>query len=235
MRVIIDADTLAFASAAMAEEFDVTQACWNVDKGLESLLARLNNNNVTLYLTGSTNFRYSVFPEYKLSRRNVPRPKHLQSVKDYLVAEYAAITSENCEADDLCGVDQCKSEANHEETMICHIDKDIDMIPGLHFSPAINRLGVEIRPERQYVVSPTDAIRFFYTQLLTGDSTDGIKGAKGIGKVNAEKILRGLTTEKELFEAAYDYFSCEEEMLMNGQLLWIWRKPNDIWKLPVFE
>lgn len=211
-----------------------TQAHWNADGGVEKLCADLNTNNYTLYLTGGNNFRYKIFPEYKIGRRNQPRPEHLQSVKEYLVKEYGAVLSDGCEADDLCGVDQCKAMEAGEDTRIVHIDKDIDMIPGHHYSPAINRLGVVVRPERHYVVSPTDAIRFFYYQMLVGDSTDGVKGAKGIGKTKAPAILNGLTEEKDLYEAIENYYSCPEEILLNGQLLWIWREQGGIWTIPNF-
>jgi 5'-3' exonuclease len=71
--------------------------------------------------------------------------------------------------------------------------------------------------------------------MLVGDSTDGIKGAKGIGKVKATAILNGLTEEKDLYEAIENYYSCPEEILLNGQLLWIWREQGDVWQLPTFE
>lgn len=229
MRAIVDADTLAFAAASMAEGMDESQAHWNAANSLDFLLARVNNPPFQLYLTGENNFRYQVYPEYKSNRRNVPRPVHLQSVKDFLVREYKAVMSDGCEADDLCGIDQCTSE---DETFIIHIDKDLDMIPGKHFSPEINRLGKTVREEREYYVSPIDGIRAFYTQLLVGDPGDNIKGAKGIGKVKAEKILEGLSDEMELLGAVKDYYSCDEELLINGQCLWIWRKQNDLWNIP---
>lgn len=231
MQHLVDADTLCFAAASMAEEIDETQARWNVDQGLASLLARLNSTDYKLYLTGENNFRYHVFPEYKANRAKQPRPKYLKLCKEHLVTEYGAIMSDGCEADDLCGIAQCTAE---HETMIVSIDKDLNMIPGWHYSPAISRNGVVTREEQTYLVSPTDARRFFYNQLLVGDATDGIKGAPGIGKVKAGKILADLETEKDLYEAVQSYFSCDEELVMNAQVLWIWRKPNDIWQPPVF-
>ena len=214
----------------MAEGMDETQAHWNAANSLDYLLARVNNPSFTLYLTGENNFRYQIYPEYKANRRDTPRPAHLQSVKQFLVREYQAILSDGCEADDLCGVDQCTTP---DDTFIIHIDKDLDMIPGKHFSPEINRLGKTVREEREYYVSPGDALRTFYTQLLVGDPGDNVKGAKGIGKVKAERILEGLHDETDLYEAVRDYFSCDEELVLNGQVLWIWREMNNIWKPPI--
>lgn len=219
----------------MAEGMDDTQACWNVDRGLESLLARLNSGpNYTLYLTGENNFRYGIFPEYKASRRKLQKPEHLAAAKEHLVKEYGATMSNGCEADDLCGVDQYQSNLGGEETIISSIDKDLDQVPGWHYRPALWRLGVEISPEKQYYMSPLESLRFFYYQLLVGDSGDGIKGCKGIGKVGAKRILEGLDNEKDLYEACLDCYSCEEELEMNAKVLWIWRKENGIWEKPNF-
>jgi len=230
MIAVIDADTIAFAAASKAEGMGESQAFWNVAESLDWLVSGLNNPQFQLYLTGENNFRYKIYPEYKANRRKIAKPQHLQSVKEFLVKEYGAVISDGCEADDLCGIHVCTSE---EPTLLVHIDKDMDMIPGKHFSPEIVRLGKVVRPEMEYYVTPIDAIRCFYTQLLTGDSGDGVKGAPGIGKVKAEKILEGLTDEKDLYEACRDHFSCDEELVLNGQVLWIWRKLNDIWEPPI--
>lgn len=219
---------MAFAAASMAEGQGVTQALWNVDKALDGLLARLNMPSFQLYLTGDNNFRYTIYPEYKANRPK-ERPEYLKDVKQHLVNSYGAVVSDGCEADDLCGIDQCTSD---DETFIVAIDKDLDMIPGKRYSPAIMRNGQIVKDEREYYITPTDAIQFFYHQLLIGDPTDNVKGAAGIGKVKAKRILEGLTDERELFEAVQPLFSCDEELLLNAQLLWIWREPEGIWKFP---
>lgn len=232
MRAIVDSDTMAFASAVMAENESVQQACWNVANAVEKLSARLNGIPMTFYLTGEDNFRYKIFPEYKANRRDQPRPKYLEAVKEYMVENYSAVISHGCEADDLCGIDQTQSSELGEQTLLCHIDKDLDMIVGKHYNPAIIRNLVEVRPEREYIISPNDAMYNFYYQLLVGDPTDGIKGAIGIGKVKAKSILDGCTTELEMYERVRDYFSCDEELLINAQCLWIWRKPDGLWQPP---
>jgi len=93
-------------------------------------------------------------------------------------------------------------------------------------------------------VSPRDALRFFYYQLLVGDSADNIKGAKGIGPKKAERILETAFedwcaeagTEAELptfyFEAVQGYFSWHEELMLNARCLYIWQKENDEWHPP---
>lgn len=216
----------------MAEGQDVTQACYNLVHSLDKLLARLNNPQYQLYLTGQGNFRYDIYPEYKANRKDQVKPTHLQAVKEFAIKEYKAVISEGCEADDLCGIDQYQSNLLGEETLLVHTDKDLDMIPGNHFNPELWREGICIREERRYIVSPNDAIRHFYWQMLVGDPTDNIKGARGIGPKKAAPILGDLTDEMELYQAIEPYYSSEEEILLNGQCLWIWREPEGIWRLP---
>jgi DNA polymerase-1 len=199
------------------------QARYNASDILNKLFAELNVQDYKLYLTGDTNFRYSIYPEYKAQRLKVPKPEFLQDVKDYLVDEYDAEVSEGCEADDRLGVDQHIYIEQGIDSRIVSIDKDLDQVIGNHYNP---------RHKREYIISPNDSIRFFYYQLLVGDAADNIKGAKGIGPKNAARILDGCVTEKEHYDAVQEYFSCDEELEVNAQVLWIWRKPNDKWIRP---
>lgn len=215
----------------MAEGQSEQIACWNFNAAMDKLLADLNVPKYKMYCTGPNNFRYNVYPEYKANRGEDPTFRAV--VKQYAIEHWGAILSDGCEADDLLGIEQCA--AGEEETMIVTIDKDLNMIPGWHYTPELMRKGVLIKPAKRFLVSPTDGIRFFYYQMLVGDPTDNIKGAKGIGKTKAPGILEGLTEEKDLLEAVRDHYSCDEELLMTGQCLWIWRKQNDIWKLPSTE
>lgn len=227
MIALIDADTMCYASASMAEGQDEGNAIWNVQNALDALLAAWNIRDYQLFLTGEGNFRYGVYPEYKANRANQPRPSHLQACKDYLVREHGGTQSQGCEADDLIGIEAYKRLALEEPYVIVSIDKDLDMLEGLHYSPEIRREGKVIKEARRYHVSPSDGLRFFYNQLLVGDPTDNIKGASGIGKVKANRILSGLTAEEYLYSAVYPHFSCFEELELNAKCLWIWRKEND--------
>lgn len=183
------------------------------------------------YLTGSTNFRYQIYPEYKANRLDQPRPKHLPFLRSYATS-LGAISSVDCEADDLLGVAQC---ADDEETIICTLDKDLLMIPGKHYSWEISGASRGVRwtkPACLREVSEEEGLRWFYTQVLTGDVADNIKGAAGVGKVGAAKILAGCESEAEYIDAVRPHFSCDEELEMTGAVLWIWRSMDNIWRIP---
>lgn len=176
-----------------------------------------------MWLTGKGNFRYAVYPEYKGNRRGAIRPKWELEVKDYLVSTWSANYSDGCEADDMLGVRQCELSVDDDNSVIVTIDKDLNMIPGGHYN--------FVKKEKFYV-TPEEGIRFFYYQLLVGDPTDNLKGCKGIGKVKAERLLSDGASEEEWFDIVRDAYSNDEEMTMNAQCLWIWRKMNDIWRMP---
>ena len=161
------------------------------------------------------------------------KPKFLEECKDYLHLQYNAVYSDGCEADDLLGIEQCKDIAN---TIICSLDKDLRQIPGRHFSWEISG-GT---PQKRWTkaaehanVTHDEGLRFFYKQLIIGDVTDNIKGVKGAGKV-AAKVIDSCSNEQEMFETVRDTYGNDDEMLMNGQCLWIWHKENDIWQFPKF-
>jgi hypothetical protein len=161
-----------------------------------------------------------VYPEYKASRLGQKRPRWEKEVKQYLANDWNANWSKDCEADDMLG---CR---NTGDTIICTIDKDLDQIPGQHFNFVKKEL---------YEVTYLEGMRFFYQQMLTGDTVDNIKGVSGIGAKKAEKLLSQGNTEEEWYEIVKDQYSCDEEMELNGKCLWIWRELNDIWKLKSIE
>ena len=130
------------------------------------------------------------------------------------------------EADDAIGIRAYEFE-DVEDYVIMSIDKDLDMIHGWHYN---------FIKDNKYFIDDQQAIKHFYTQILTGDRVDNIIGLKGIGPKKAEKILEDCTTEQEMYDAvlkAYD--NDEKRVLENGQLLWIRRKENQIWSPALFN
>ena len=221
--LIIDSDTIAFGCAATAEDDELWVATSRANDFVENLIRLNNATSYELWLTGKGNFRYNVYPEYKANRLEAYRPKWEKSVKDYLVDQWQANWSEGCEADDMVGVSLCSTPGG----VVAHLDKDINLIPGQHFNWELTRLGKVVREARHYFITEEEALRNFYTQLLTGDVTDNIKGVPGIGPKKAEKLLQWTTTEEDMFNVCRDTYGSVEEMEMNARCLWLWRTLND--------
>lgn len=193
---------------------------------LDTILHQSGSDEYELWLTGSSNFRYNVYPEYKANRRASYRPKWEKQVKDHMREAWSANTTDGIEADDMLGI---RAYEVGDNAIICHLDKDINQIAGVHYNWELTRLGTVVREWKKYVVTPEEANYFFYYQLLIGDPTDNIKGVNGIGPKKATALLDSLP-ESEWYEAIRDRYASEEELDLNAQCLYIWRKHNDNWR-----
>jgi hypothetical protein len=211
----------------------VENALHNVRKMVEQIMEDLmvTKDEMTLYLSGPTNFRTTVatIKEYKGNRDPDHKPKHSKAIKEYMERHYPVVYSEDEEADDLIGYSHYAMWCNDpRSSIIATVDKDLDMIPGLHYN---------FIKEDSYYVDEDAANRWFYLQLLMGDSTDNIPGVPGYGPKKAAKELEGLFTETEwfiraLFLYAEHYDDGLEALIENARLLWIRRHPNEWWLPP---
>ena len=101
---------------------------------------------------------------------------------DYATTKYKFAMYPALEADDALGL----YAAELNSYIICSPDKDLNQIPGEHFS--YKEVNSSINT---VVVSPKEADKFFWKQMLMGDDTDGVIGIPKVGEVSAEKILAG--------------------------------------------
>jgi 5'-3' exonuclease len=225
MIALVDADNVAFACAASAESEEEEFAIARAQEMVFNILRSIGADSAELWLTGKNNFRSKVYPEYKMNRKDAYRPKHEKAVKEHFRKVWDANTSDGCEADDMLG---CRLTELKDNAILCHLDKDMNQISGWHFNWELRRLGKTIRPETRYYVSPEEADRFFYYQLIVGDTTDNIKGVSGYGPKKAELLLEH-TPRSEWLSEIRDLYSSKEELDMNAQCVYIHRKPNDHW------
>lgn len=216
---LIDADIVAFRCAASNDVEDGEEiAVLRTDKLMRDILAVTEAQDYRAFLTGSNNFRKQVNPEYKANRKDKPLPRWLNSCREYLVTEWKAEVTDGYEADDALGM------AQNSDTILCSIDKDLDQIAGQHYN---------FVKQEFYEVLEIDGLRHFYKQLLIGDRSDNIFGVDKIGKVRASRLIDPLNEEEDMYATVRDLYDSQERLLTNGQCLWIWRKENDIWQLPV--
>lgn len=137
-----------------------------------------------IYLTGDGNFRFDVATllPYKGNRVDTSKPVHFNLIKDYLLEELHATTVDGMEADDALSITSWthyKRKSNWEVTIATQ-DKDLLMVPGMHYNPTTHEL---------FRMSDQDARLCFYKQLITGDKTDNIPGIYGMGPAKANKLL----------------------------------------------
>lgn len=227
MQALIDGDIVVYSNAASAELDPVEVAYMRIDQMMHSILDTTGSDTFRVFLSGSNNFRHEIYPEYKANRKDMVDPRWRSACKEYLVREWAAEVTDGYEADDALGINQTT------DTIICTIDKDLDMVSGMHYSWPIVRKGEIVREGRIYEVSEIEGLRSFYRSILVGDRTDNIFGVDGIGKVKAAKEIDHLETEEEMFERVAELYNGDMDRLrVNGKCLWIMREENVQWACP---
>lgn len=210
--------------AAMEKEDYVRFALANVKTVLSDICERFEADQCRVFLTGSGNFReyLATIKPYKGNRDETHKPKYYREIKQYLIEVWGAEVIHGREADDALGCAQM--EAEPDTTVIVSIDKDLDNIPGHHYN---------WRKKEAYYVDEQQADINFWTQVLTGDTTDNIPGLPKIGAVRAKTIIDGTdltwTGMAEAVLAKYESIYGEggyDAMYENASLLWMQRKED---------
>ena len=250
MLALIDGDIIVYTAGFSAEKrnketgekviFPEEFAIANTKRVITAILDAVDTTNYKLYLTSSEvpNYRDSIatIKVYKGNRKDVAKPVHYKAIREYLITRWKAKLITGQEADDALGIAQYAAwEMGSDDTIICSCDKDLLMIPGLHYN---------IRKGTIQYIDEDDAILNFYCQLITGDSTDNIPGLRGYGDkypfIKARKYLAGCSTEQELYAKVHALYTekipkgtVNTRLEEVGRLLWIRRKEKEVWVPPL--
>lgn len=206
-------------------------AIHNIREIMGTLLSDTGCGDYEVFIGGDGNYRHEVNPDYKAGR--APRPYHYDTVKECLIREFGAVIVDGMETDDKLSIEQwrdyeqCHAAIREYEfqTCIVSIDKDLDTVPGHHY----NWLKKE-----QYFLTEDEASVNFYTQLLTGDRTDNIRGLDGVGPVTAKKYLEAANTPYERYQVAVDKYddAGRDDLETVARQIWMSKhEPND-WSPP---
>lgn len=240
MICLIDGDLVAYRCAASAENDPLHIATYRADELINRIVVETGSDSYRTFLTGERNYRLDYNPEYKANRKDTPRPKWLQELREHLVVSHGASVSDGNEADDEMAIAQC---ADINNTIIASLDKDLLQIPGKHFSWEIRGTSVKglewVKPSIFREVSGLDGLRHFYYQLLMGDRTDNIFGFDGVAREKVPKFLEGdvaylmsLETELDMYNFILEKYGDHVLMHMNAHCLYIQKKTGDRWQIP---
>lgn len=228
---LIDGDIICYRVGFACKEGEpVSFALHSVKEVVGGILNRCGTDDYRLFLTGKYNFREQLcsIKPYK-GTRSERKPEHFTAIRDYLLDRWNGELIEGMEADDALGIAQWA--APDKSTIICTIDKDLDMIPGWHFNWV---------KDNKYDVSLDDGDLWFYKQMLLGDVSDNIPGITGLGPKKTDKLLAPLgydfhkihQTVAELYKKQYgsDGERAFDEI---ASLLWILREVGKPWSAHV--
>ncbi|MEK9694449.1 MAG: hypothetical protein VW270_01715 [Candidatus Poseidoniales archaeon] len=221
MHGLIDADILNYRIGFATNSEDESVAVRTMAVFLEDLLLFELPEVQTweLHLTGFNNFRnkYAVTVPYK-GNRTSDKPIHYKLLREYLVSSWNAEVSDGIEADDMLAIRQTELG---DDSIIVTLDKDLNQVVGWHYN---------FVKKEKYYVTQEEGLLNFYKQFLTGDKVDNIIGAKGIGDVKADNMLRG-KTETEMWSIIVEKLG-EDRAIENGHLLYMLRTRDDYFKPP---
>lgn len=189
--LLFDGDILVYRCGFAADKDrnpSLEFAKYNIKSQINKVASALHDTKYKIYLTGKDNFRFetATLIPYKNSRKKARKPIYYNELREYMQVVYSAVVVNGIEADDAMGIEQCKSNGN---TTIVSIDKDLDMIPGWHYN---------FVKQIKYEVTPLEADRNFYKQVLTGDRVDDIPGLHNVGKTKALKLLEKCNSSDEM-------------------------------------
>lgn len=215
----VDLDVLVYRSGFGCKG-DFIQNIELLEGFLQSIYDRVEAESSKLVLSGTSNFRKEIDPNYKASRKSSPKPRYYRELREYAVNELGALVTCDMEADDMLGILQT------EDTIICSNDKDLLQIPGWHY-----RIKKKWADNHMLYVTKEQAVYNFLIQCLTGDTVDDIQGLKGVGPVKAEKAFNKKTKE-EMIEITHGLYKKQfgdnwfSEFDRNARLLFIKRYAN---------
>lgn len=224
--ILIDGDIIAYRAGFSSNDLEASDAEAKVDELIDTIIedTEFISTDYQVYLTGKGNFRFDIAKtlEYKGNRKDAVKPIYLQHIRDYLTTKYEATVSEGEEADDLIAIAATKIGM---KAVVASIDKDMLQIPCFHYNLTRRELSA---------VGEFDGLKFFYTQILTGDKADNIKGLHRCGPVKAGKILAECDTEMKLWDACLEAYEGDtERVIENARLLWLRREVDQLWEPPV--
>ena len=187
---------------------------------IDDIMHETQATNGKIAIGGKDNFRKTLYPEYKANRKKEQDPEVKELFSEgykFLIEELEAIPATGQEADDLLAI-WCTEEPG----IIVSIDKDMLQVPGMHFNNAKWEYKTMEEEECNYLL---------HKQILTGDSSDNIKGLPGIGPKKAEAILsgRGKDLRKTVCKAWKENYGkgWEDDLQLNTDLIYLRRKFDD--------
>lgn len=211
MNCLIDADIVAYRCAAASENENEDIAVYRTHDLMRRILHDTSATEYEAFLSGQNNFRKEVDPLYKANRTQ-PRPRHYELCREALVTEWKARVADGVEADDEIGLAATAYFTQAQPFLVASIDKDLKQLPGKHYNFVTQEFAF---------ITPLDASKTFYTQLLVGDRADNVLGVQGIGKVKAARLIDPLHEEIDMFTCVRALYHDDTRFYRNSQLLWI--------------
>lgn len=204
MIALIDADSIIYIVAWAVKDLNSSDpgAQAIVQEKCESIFQYiLESVKATSYIGAFSEkscFRDEVYKVAPYKGNRGEKPDWVQGwepfIKEYYQRKHGFIQAYLMEADDIVSW----AAEQFPDTVVCSPDKDLKQVKGVLF---------DYKKDETFLISQEEATFNLYLQILTGDTTDNIKGLPGLGEVKAKKLLEGLTHEVDLATAVHGAFT----------------------------
>lgn len=182
------------------------------------------------YFTGQTNFRNEIAVSVPYKGRDGRKPWHYNNIKAYIKGMWDWYCVEGLEADDLLSI-RITDDPN---AICCSRDKDLLQTTGWHYQwelgkqPSFGPYHVEgygdisLNEKRNKIKGY--GLKFFLSQVLTGDSVDTIPGLPDCGPVAAFNILEPTHTYLDGLEAVMEAYkqAGKDHLYLTEQARLVW-------------
>ncbi|WP_058358271.1 hypothetical protein [Xanthomonas translucens] len=233
----IDGDALAY-HAAGPDEMPPGQCRHNVLARVRKVKRLTGAETAVMHLTCPSSHkghRYLIAQTraYQGQRKTGRRPRNWQAARDcmatYEGSEYRTRLWTDREADD--GIAHlCDTAALAGTPAVVHADdKDLRQFAGRHLNWRTWQI-TDVPAGAYEVIGPDGLLyghKWFWTQLVTGDTADFIPGLPGQGSKAAEKLLAGTKSNQDAYEAVSGLYKARlgagwaDYLVEQAGLLWM--------------
>ena len=190
---IIDLDSVMFSIAHPEKKLDENNEPVRednkfvyLDKSLEQMhesadvimtdiLTKSEATGYIAFIKGKGNFRYTTDSEYKANRPK-ESPEWWAPVKKYMMLHWNAVEVNGIEVDDAVNITRLRIE----DSFIYAIDNDLLGLEGTHYN---------WRKNAWITVDESEAEYKFWSDMITGQKGDNVKGIPGKGPRFVEKLF----------------------------------------------
>ncbi|MFC4452754.1 DNA polymerase I [Deinococcus sonorensis] len=208
--VLIDGHALAFRSYFALPPLTNRQGeATNAILGFLRLTLRLvkqrSNQVIVVFDPPVKTFRHEQFDGYKSGRADTPAdlPKQINRIREIVDAlGLPRLEEPGYEADDVIASLTRKAEGTGMQVRIVTSDRDAYQLLDDHVKVIANDFSL-IGPEQVLEKYGVTVRQWVDYRALTGDASDNIPGAKGIGPKTASKLLQEYGTLEGIYAAAH--------------------------------
>lgn len=200
--LLVDGDMVAFSHAAAEEygkepeEINFAKIQMSMDSKMKYMINRLEATTTITTISGDTNMRHVISPDYKSNRKDVWRPENLKNAKAALMTSWDGVKMDGLEADDLMAM-----FARYDYEMVMGkrgLIKELHRLgPCTYDEVYIASLDKDLRQVGRLLGATTGA-RIFHYRWEKGEVGEKIIEVTGFGELKCIVKDNGKVKKKEI-------------------------------------